>query len=81
MWASSDSCNNATGWADAADPGHAPSPTEAPRPALKPLAYVREQSALRRPDCIVKLRSTVVFDAQHGGFTAGSSPVSWGSID
>ena len=30
---------------------------------------------------IVKLRPTVVVDAQHGGFTAGSSPVSWGSID
>ena len=26
---------------------------------------------------IVKLRPTTVFDAQHGGFTAGSSPVSW----
>ena len=32
-------------------------------------------------DGIVKLRPTVVFDAQHGGFTAGSSPVSWGSIN
>ena len=30
---------------------------------------------------IVKLRPTAVFDAQHGGFTAGSSPVSWGAID
>ena len=30
---------------------------------------------------IVKLRPTAVLDAQHGGFTAGSSPVSWGSID
>ena len=30
---------------------------------------------------IVKLRPTAVVDAQHGGFTAGSSPVSWGSID
>ena len=30
---------------------------------------------------IVKLRPTTVLDAQHGGFTAGSSPVSWRSID
>ena len=30
---------------------------------------------------IVKLRLTAVSDPQHGGFTAGSSPVSWGSID
>ena len=30
---------------------------------------------------IVKLRPTAVLDAQHGGFTAGWSPVSWGSID
>ena len=30
---------------------------------------------------IVKLRPTAVVDTQHGGFTAGSSPVSWGSID
>ena len=30
---------------------------------------------------IVKLRPTAVFDAQYGGFTTGSSPVSWGSID
>ena len=30
---------------------------------------------------IVKLRPTAVFDAQHGGFTTGWSPVSWGSID
>ena len=29
----------------------------------------------------VKLRPTAALDAQHGGFTAGSSPVSWGSID
>ena len=29
----------------------------------------------------VKLRPTAVLDAQHGGFTAGWSPVSWGSID
>ena len=29
----------------------------------------------------VKLRPTAILDAQHGGFTAGSSPVSWGSID
>ncbi len=29
----------------------------------------------------VKLKLTVVFDAQHGGFTTGWSPVSWGSID
>ena len=30
---------------------------------------------------IVKLWLTAVSDPQHGGFTAGSSPVSWGSID
>ena len=30
---------------------------------------------------IVKLKLTAVFDAQHGGFTTGWSPVSWGSID
>ena len=30
---------------------------------------------------IVKLRLTTVSDAQHGGFTTGLSPVSWGSID
>ena len=30
---------------------------------------------------IVKLRPTADFDAQHGGFTVGTSPVSWGSID
>ena len=30
---------------------------------------------------IVRLRLTAVSDPQHGGFTAGSSPVSWGSID
>ena len=35
----------------------------------------------RRLVGIVKLRPTAVLDAQHGGFTAGSSPVSWGSID
>ena len=35
----------------------------------------------RRQGGIVKLRPTAVLDAQHGGFTAGSSPVSWGSID
>ena len=29
----------------------------------------------------VKLRLTAVSDPQHGGFTAGSSPVSWGSSD
>ena len=29
----------------------------------------------------VKLKLTAVFDAQHGGFTTGWSPVSWGSID
>ena len=32
-------------------------------------------------DGIVKLRPMAVFDAQHGGFTTGSSPTSWGSID
>ena len=30
---------------------------------------------------IVKLRLTAVSDPQHGGFTADSSPVSWGSLD
>ena len=30
---------------------------------------------------IVKLRLAAVFDAQHGGFATGWSPVSWGSID
>ena len=30
---------------------------------------------------IVKLRLTAVFDAQHGGFETGWSPISWGSID
>ena len=29
----------------------------------------------------VKLRLTAVSDAQHGGFTTGWSPASWGSID
>ena len=29
----------------------------------------------------VKLRLTAVSDPQHGGFTTGWSPVSWGSID
>ena len=29
----------------------------------------------------VKLRLAAVFDAQHGGFATGWSPVSWGSID
>ena len=37
-----------TGRADAADPGHAPSPTEGSTPALRPLVYAREPSALRR---------------------------------
>ena len=36
---------------------------------------------LKRRQGIVKLRLTAVSDPQHGGFTAGSSPVSWGSID
>ena len=30
---------------------------------------------------LVKLRLTAVFDAQHGGFATGWSPVSWGLID
>ena len=30
---------------------------------------------------IVKLRLTAASDAQYGGFTTGSGPVSWGSID
>ena len=34
-----------------------------------------------RRGSIVKLKLTAVFDAQHGGFTAGWSPVFWGSID
>ena len=38
-----------------------------------------------RPEFIgmfsVKLRLTAVSDPQHDGFTAGFSPVSWGSID
>ena len=38
-------------------------------------------SAVRSLCGIVKLRLMAVFDAQHGGFTAGSSPASWGSID
>ena len=29
---------------------------------------------------IVKFRLTAVSDAQHGGFTTGSSPVSWGAV-
>ena len=39
------------------------------------------RSLVRRPIGNVKLRLTAVSDPQHGGFTAGSSPVSWGSID
>ena len=35
----------------------------------------------RRSWGIVKLKLTAVFDAQHGGFTTGWSPASWGSID
>ena len=38
-------------------------------------------NALVTPDGRVKLRPTAVVGAQHGGFTAGSSPASWGSID
>ncbi len=34
----------------------------------------------RQIEGIVKLRLTAVSDAQHGGFTTGSSPVSCGSI-
>ena len=30
---------------------------------------------------IVKLRLATAFDAHHGGFATGCSPVSWGSID
>ena len=42
----------------------------------------RSASSRRRvPPGIVKLRLTAVSDPQHGGFTAGSSPVSWGSSD
>ena len=38
--------------------------------------------ALKRSSLgIVKLRLTAVFDAQHGGFETGWSPISWGSID
>ena len=29
----------------------------------------------------ISVSLTAVFDAQHGGFTTGWSPVSWGSID
>ena len=29
----------------------------------------------------VKLRLATAFDAHHGGFATGCSPVSWGSID
>ena len=32
-------------------------------------------------DGIIKLKLTAVVDAQHGGFTTGWSPASWGSID
>ena len=39
------------------------------------------RSLVRRPIGNVKLRLTAVSDPQHGGFTAGSSPVSCGSID
>ena len=35
----------------------------------------------RTPRGIVKLKLTAVFDAQHGGFTTGWSPASWGLID
>ena len=34
----------------------------------------------RRQSGIVKLKLTAVFDAQHGGFETGWSPISWGSI-
>ena len=60
-------------------------------PALFGPVITGEQRRLRGPAFsdhyagesagIVKLRPTAVFDAQHGGFTAGSSPVSWGAID
>ena len=30
---------------------------------------------------IVKLKLTAVFDVQHGGFTTGWNPVSWGALD
>ena len=40
------------------------------------------QAGIQRAlDGIVKLRRTAVFDAQHGGFETGWSPISWGSID
>ena len=38
-------------------------------------------SVTSAPGGIVKLGLTAVFDAQHGGFTTGWSPVSWGLID
>ena len=49
----------------------------AQHPTVKPVQLIAD--ALR--DGIVKLRLTAVSDPQHDGFTAGSSPVSWGSID
>ena len=42
---------------------------------------VPADAPLVTPDGRVKLRPTAVVGAQHGGFTAGSSPASWGSID
>ena len=42
---------------------------------------VPADAPLVTPDGLVKLRPTAVVGAQHGGFTAGSSPASWGSID
>ena len=51
---------------------------QAPRRRAHPTGAAVTRTA---PPGIVKLRLTAVSDAQHGGFTAGSSPVSWGSID
>ena len=43
--------------------------------------HLHVQSGEAPKEGIVKLRLTAVSDPQHGGFTAGSSPVSWGSLD
>ena len=45
------------------------------------LVVVPADAPLVTPDGRVTLRPTAVVGAQHGGFTAGSSPASWGSID
>ena len=51
-------------------------------PAVRRLDAIAPPGELTTPAAgIVKLRLTAVSDPQHGGFTAGSSAVSWGSID